>query len=118
MKFGSHESLDNKVISNMFAEFFASSYASSTFNMYDVFFIDQPTVSKYIQQLKSSYAAGPDGVPSSILKHHSQLCNTLLTYLFKKLFKLFYFPSFWKRSFIIPLFKSGSNYRGKDGILI
>ena len=58
--------------------------------------------------LKSTHAAGPDRVPSNILKHHSQLLSTPLTYLFNKSLKLGYFPSFWKQSVIIPLFKSGT----------
>ena len=108
--------------------FFASNYSSSTFNAnnhnyipeeknFDVSFIDQRTVSKYIQQLKYSLVAGPDGVPSSILKHHSKLLSTPLTYLFNKSLKVGYFSSFWKQSFISPQLKSGSkanisNYRG------
>ena len=117
MKLVSHESAGDKVISNLFAEFLASASSSSTFNAnnqnyipevnnFDVSFIEERTVSKYIQQLKSSHAVGPDGISSSILKHHSQLLTTPLTYLFNKSLKLGYFPSFWKQSFIIPLFKS------------
>ena len=37
---------------------------------FNIPFIDQRTVSKYIQELKSSHVVGPDVVPC-ILKHHS-----------------------------------------------
>ena len=108
MKLGNHKSSDNKVISNLFEKFFASTYSSSTFNAnnqnnipeeknFDVSFIDQRTVSNYKQQLKSSHAVSPDGIPSSILKHHSELFSTALTYLFNKSLKFGYFPSFWKQ---------------------
>ena len=51
MKLGSQESSDNKAISNLFAEYFASTYSSSTFNInnqnniteektFDISFID------------------------------------------------------------------------------
>ena len=57
VKLGIHESSDNKVISNLFAEFFTSTYSSATFNAnnqnyipkeknFDVHFIDPRTVSK------------------------------------------------------------------------
>ena len=72
MKLGSHESSDNKVMSNLFAELFSSTYSSSTFNInsqnnipeektFDLSFIDQCAVFKYIQQLKSLHTAGPAG---------------------------------------------------------
>ena len=89
MKLGSPQSSVYKVISNLFAECFVSTYSSSTFNAqnyvpeeknFDVPFVDQRTVSKYTQQLKSSHVAVPDAVPSSILEHHSQLLRTPLTY--------------------------------------
>ena len=99
----------------------ASTYSSSTFNIknqnnipeektVDVSFIEQRTVTKYIQQLKSSHAAGPGGVLSSILKHNSELFSISLTYLFNKSLKLGYFTSFWKKqSFIIPVLKEFSD---------
>lgn len=130
MKFGGVESSDDNLISNLFAEFFASTYSSSTFNSNDQYsysfpesmnfnisVIDQLTVTKYMKNLKLSHVAGPDLVPSSILKHYHHLLSTPLTYIFNKSLKLGYFPTIWKQSFIIPLFKSGSkadisNYRG------
>lgn len=129
MKFGNIESAEDITISNLFADFFASTYSSSKYintNQYpypipesSVNFspITDTTVLNYLLKLKMSYVAGPDGVPSCILKKCSHLLHTPLTYLFNKSIKLCYFPTFWKESFIIPLFKSGSkkdvsNYRG------
>ena len=95
MKLDSHWSADNNVICNFCAKFFSSTYSSSALYInnqnkiaeektFDVSHIDQRTISKYIQELKSSHVAGPNGVPSTILKHHSKLFSTPLTYLFNK----------------------------------
>lgn len=128
MKYGDLESSDDKAISNMFADFFASTYSSSVFNYQypytipdstsiNIPSIDDYTVLNYLSKLKSSYAAGPDGVPSYILKHCSDVLCIPLAFIFNKSLQLSYFPIIWKESFIMPLFKSGlktvvSNYRG------
>lgn len=130
MKYEDLESSDDKAISNMFADFFASTYSLAAFNnnnlypytisestIINITSINHQTVFNYLENLKSSYAAGPDGVPSCILKQCSHLLYIPLTYIFNKSLKLGYFPAIWKKSFIIPLFKSGSkanvlNYRG------
>lgn len=130
MKYENLESSDDKSISNMFADFFSSTYSSSVYNNNNTYpytipdstfinipSINQQTVLNGLNKLKLSFAAGPDGVPSGILKRCSHLLYIPLTYMFNKSLKLSYFPQTWKESFIIPLFKSGSkacisNYRG------
>ena len=85
MKLGSHESSDNYNLINLFANFLLLPISKE--KNFDVSFIDQGTISKHIQQLKSSHAAGPDGVSSSILEYHSQLLSIPLTYFFNKSLK-------------------------------
>ena len=119
----------DSVISNVFADFFASTYSSKT--------VDETNIPNYIQEVSSlhipflesnsvlkslkglKYCAnpGPDGIPSIILKNCADLLSYPLTFLFNASLKFGYFPSYWKRSYIIPIHKSGgrseiSNYRG------
>ena len=93
------------------------SYGIDTYNVVSNFIITDDEVLCGLKNLKPSNCPGPDGVPSSILR---VCCNELyapLTKIFNLSLVLGYFPSFWKTSFIIPLFKSGNrrnveNYRG------
>lgn len=129
MKLNNIESSDDTSISNMFAEFFASTYSSTVFNKsnqypyviqkstIDVPFLNENTVLTQLKKLKWSCAAGPDGVPNCILKRCAMFLYIPLTFLYNKSIQQAYFPDVWKTSFIIPLFKSGSkssipNYRG------
>lgn len=117
-------------ISNAFAEFFASTYSDSMFDFNSSYpfeinsatsfclpTFDISTVLMNIGQLKVSYNAGPDGVPSSVLRLCSAALVIPLTFMFNSSIRIGYFPSLWKKSFLVPLHKSGSlisvsNYRG------
>ena len=88
----------------------------------DVFSFEMPlintdTVVAGLRKLKTSYAAGPDGIPSAVLKHCSDvLCNPIAK-LFNLSVRQCKFPDRWKFSFLFPIFKKGdkrdiSNYRG------
>ena len=67
--------------------------------------------------MSNKLTAGPDGVPNFLLK--KCVCTLVLPLylLFNKSLKFSIFPSKWKESNIVPVFKSGSknnveNYRG------
>lgn len=117
---------------NLFAEFFESVY--TTFNENDrdyAYFshlvdsqleisirkITEQEVKSALKGVNSNKGPGPDGIPPVMVK-------TLAEELAKPLFLLFNhsltsgkFPEEWKRSFLVPIFKTGKksdikNYRG------
>lgn len=129
-KFNSVVNDDDVGISNMFADFFQSTYSN---NLYDhkteypytipksvginVSPISAKTVLENLKALKISFVPGPDGVPANILKHTANVLSHPLSVIFNKSLSLGYLPPLWKQSYIIPLHKSGSksevsNYRG------
>lgn len=130
LKFGPCIADDDTSICNMFADFFATTYSKNTYDNSTQYpfnlshssgihfqFISNETVLLNLRSLKSSFNSGPDGIPSCLLKNCAEsLCGPLTT-IFNTSIKLCYLPLEWKKSFIIPLFKSGSklevsNYRG------
>ena len=79
--------------------------------------IDEDVVAAALGKLKVSYAVGPDGIPSAVLKR----CGDVLSAPLAKLFSLSVlqckFPEKWKFSYIFPIHKKGekrdiANYRG------
>lgn len=130
MKFLSSESCDDLNISNMFADFFSTTYSNSVYNeatfpAYSqstsqnicIPLLDASTISSNLKKLKFSYSGGPDNVPSCILINCADALAEPLTLIFNTSIKNGEFPNFWKNSFIIPLYKSGAkfdivNYRG------
>ena len=61
----------------------------------------------HISDLKSSCNPGPDGVPSIVIKNCKFTLSLPLLNLFKSSLREGIFPEIWKRSFVIPIFKSG-----------
>lgn len=130
MKLQQVESSDCSVISNLFADFFSTTYSSAVYNDSNVYpykitsnqtismpSIEAFTIFKELLSLKFSYNFGPDKVPSNILINCADGFSIPLTILFNKSLQLGYFPKLWKDSFIIPFYKSGpkadiTNYRG------
>ncbi|XP_046806162.1 uncharacterized protein LOC124419723 [Lucilia cuprina] len=130
MKSGDSESSIDSEICDMFADFFSSSYSKKSLNIlsnypYSILeatpihcpTIHTSTVLLAIRKLKFSDKYGPDGIPSCVLLNCIYPLISPLTYLFNASLSNGYFPDFWKKSYIIPLFKSGnrsniSNYRG------
>lgn len=130
MKFNQNESSDDAVISNLFADFFSTTYSNATYNdsadypytissnqSVSIQFIDVCNITMELKKLKFSHNFGPDKIPSSILINCADNIAIPLTYLFNKSIKSCNFPNVWKDSFIVPLFKSGNksdikNYRG------
>ncbi|KAI5725364.1 hypothetical protein M8J77_014537 [Diaphorina citri] len=74
-------------------------------------------VSRGLSSLKCKFSSGPDRIPSFILQRCSSVLSNPLSFLFNKSLSSGIFPVEWKKSFVIPIFKSGdrcniSNYRG------
>lgn len=130
MKFGPNVANDDMSISNLFADFFSTTYSEKKYDHsvsypYDVFesypinvlSVSETTVLDALRRLRITYSPGPDGIPSNILKFCADSLFDPLTRIFNDSLHTGYLPSLWKDSFIIPLFKSGSkievsNYRG------
>ncbi|KNC31295.1 hypothetical protein FF38_14429 [Lucilia cuprina] len=123
LKFCSRSVNDDLSISNVFADFFDTTfdnitpYSSNLMHSSNIHFtfIHSNNVLSNLRSLNSSSC--PDGIPSCILKHCAETLYVPLTDIFNKSIELGYLPRIWKKSFIIPLFKSGSklevsNYRG------
>ena len=78
--------------------------------------VNENTVMKYIQNLKQGKSAGPDNIPTVILKDAADCICKPLTMIFNSSFRLGTFPDRWKIARITPIYKSGAkddtnNYR-------
>lgn len=130
MKYSNCESRDDVVISNMFADFFKTTYSDVEYDMSNIYqypimecesislpLIFSSDITNNLKAFKNSSKSGPDGIPSCILINCAQALAFPLSILFNTSIKHGYFPKLWKNSYIIPLFKSGNksnvaNYRG------
>lgn len=128
MNYIDSESSDDSNIADMFTSFFRSSYSQekpplnypytiSSFNNIPNILLLEDEVLHGLKTLKHSNSPGPDGVPTSILRSCANELYIALTQLFNYSLQSGYFPTLWKSSFIIPIFKSGNrcsvdNYRG------
>lgn len=79
--------------------------------------ITSQQVATAINKMKYSTAAGPDGVPSCILKKCCDALSPVLSSLFNISLRQRQFPSNWKLSVMFPVHKKGDkrdiqNYRG------
>ena len=131
MHFEGNESTESQLICNQFAKFFQTVYKNPDENRDFNYFTHLPectnsvsvqniTVQEILTSLESLDAtkgAGPDGIPPSMLKTFASSFVKPLFWLFNLSIKTGEFPSMWKKSFLIPIFKSGKrsdikNYRG------
>ena len=72
--------------------------------------------SEAIKELSANSAAGPDGLPASLLMNCCAELTPILAIIFKESFTKGVIPMLFKRAAIVPIFKSGdktqaSNYR-------
>ena len=123
---------DEEGICNLFANFFQEIY--TTFSeadrdrdyfafipeFHNNISINQLTEQEVFETLKNLDAAkgpGPDGIAPVFLKNLASELSSPLFNLFNMSLSTGKFPETWKRSFLVPIFKSGSksnirNYRG------
>lgn len=79
--------------------------------------LDITSVRQSLSKLKLSFAPGPDGIPSSILKKCPSLFAPLLLRIFNRSVREGSFPTIWKSAWLIPTHKKNdrsvcTNYRG------
>lgn len=60
-----------------------------------------------IKRLKNRYKGGIDGIPSFIIKGCSDVLAPVLVHVFNTSFNQGVFPSLWKRTIVVPVFKGG-----------
>ena len=118
---------------NLFARQFASVFTNSTVSVHEteaalrfvpenvcdinVTGFSEVEVQSAMKKLKPSAAAGPDGIPSLVLKNCACSLSEPLKIIFNQSLAQETFPDVWKKSYIFPVFKKGnksdiSNYRG------
>ncbi|KAH9229442.1 hypothetical protein K456DRAFT_1805677, partial [Colletotrichum gloeosporioides 23] len=71
--------------------------------------VDEDTVSRIIRKLPSRKAAGPDGVPSDVLKMTLDVILPYLVHLFKAYINLNHHPECFKESYTVVLKKEGKD---------
>ena len=84
---------------------------------YDIPRISEESVAGAIRKLKLSFSAGPDGIPSSVLKRCAENLIFPLARLYNLSVQQCQFPDRWKFSYLFPIHKKGdkrniANYRG------
>ena len=114
---------------DLFADFFQSVYKqyppvppedhASTENLFEVNDLTptEDEVLSALLKLKTNKGGGPDGISNTFLKMTATALAKPLCHVFKISLHTGIFPTIWKKSFIIPIHKSGfkstvSNYRG------
>ncbi|KAL5251988.1 hypothetical protein ACHWQZ_G014955 [Mnemiopsis leidyi] len=94
---------------------FPSPPITKRFEDSDLEFTEEDVISA-IEDLKADAAAGPDGIPAQLLKSCKKALARPIHLLWSKSFESGTVPSFYKNSFVCPLYKKGShatasNYR-------
>ena len=131
MSYQGKTATDNKNISNLFADFFQSVYTQHDSNVIDMtysidnsnlFRPDEMTISmteiyETLMTLDMNKGAGPDGIPIFFMKSIASNIVRPLCVIFEMSLKKGIFPNVWKKSYVTPIFKSGTksdimNYRG------
>ncbi|XP_053698888.1 uncharacterized protein LOC128745842 [Sabethes cyaneus] len=84
---------------------------------FDLPHIDIELVKTALCKLKTSYALGPDGIPSVVLKQCSDVLSSPIAKLFNMSLQQRKFPDRWKFSYLFPVHKKGdkrdiTKYRG------
>ena len=72
--------------------------------------ITETGINKLLKNLKPHKAAGPDKIPSRILKECSELISPILLIIFRKSLSCGKIPSEWKHANICPVYKKGDKH--------
>jgi hypothetical protein len=110
---------DPKVIADAFAKHFASTFNANyqsitpanliTSDFLPTAPISAAEVSRAIKRLRPSKCVGLDGIPSFVIKGCSDVFTPLLTYIFNLSVTSATFPSLWKQTAVVPVFKKGDS---------
>lgn len=131
MKLDDEMGYDGSTICNMFNIFFQSVFEPETptraihnnpENNYSHCIINnveitQSLVKKYLTRLNANKGSGPDGIHPLFLKTCSKQLAAPVAHLFRLSMSTGVMPDVWKKSYVVPIFKSGDkhdvrNYRG------
>lgn len=131
MQFEDYDGTDSEEICNQFARYFQKNYKKSDETPDLNYFsflperendvsVENITVQEILMSLEgldASKGPGPDQIPPSLLKKFATSFVKPLFWLFNLSLNSCVFPLAWKKSFLIPIFKSGKrsdikNYRG------
>lgn len=105
-------------VSGMFARHFSSTFLQSdstppVFNIEESFdglayeSITEDEVLLSVRRLKSKLSTGCDGIPNFIIKGCAEYLVPALTHVYNLSLRRAEFPSRWKMSVVVPIFKSG-----------
>ena len=76
--------------------------------------IDQNGVEKLLKNLNSSKAAGPDNLPTQVLKNCAKQIAPILTIIFRRLVETGNLPSDWLSANIAGVFKKGDKNKAEN----
>jgi len=125
IQFENEEAHEGQAIANLFSTYFSSVYEPCTVSvpghneldcLGERLSICRSDIKNKLQNLDVKKGAGPDGLPPCILRECTAYFIDPLFILFNKSLDEGVVPSIWKKSFIVPIFKSGdrisaNNYR-------
>ncbi|KAL1447912.1 hypothetical protein WDU94_015615 [Cyamophila willieti] len=117
---------DSEESANLFARHFATVYSDETIvppepnvgktllSPLPIVVLRESNVLNKLKKLKASSSAGPDGVPTILLKECAAVLSAPLTMLFQRSLTSGIFPGYWRTSYVVPLHKSGSKTNVKQ----
>lgn len=128
MSYNGETSSDGQHIANLFAKNLSSVYSNEVivpphFSFQKTLItplqnitIDEKTLSKGMKKLKQDSTCGPDNIPPILLKNCAPALLSPLLILFNWSLSTGIYPEQWKKSYVIPIHKSGKksdieNYR-------
>jgi hypothetical protein len=91
-------------------EIFASEHTPYTDMRLETINILEDDVNKVLRLLKPAKAAGPDSIPSRLLKELADEFAPVLTRIFRQSLDCGLLPSDWKLAHISPIYKGGSKH--------
>ena len=125
LKWGKEEAHSDAEKARLFADFFASTYkTSSKFEepiSQDMFYpkfenieFTRQEISNICSQLPVNKSKGPDNLPPILFREVSDHISASLFQIFKKVFQTSTFPSVWKEAIVSPIYKKGSKLNAEN----
>lgn len=123
MRYGNLASSDQVGVCELFSSYFCSVFEKETTgsdsetlpNRYNKILstveITRESIERRITKLDSSKGAGPDGIPTFVIKRCGKELSVPLCLIFNSSLQAGVFPSDWKTAHVIPIHKSGDKSR-------